>query len=63
MMAESRKFGLYIALATQNPYLLPLRAVSNTNTKIIHSLRWWRDLESVASALSSPGRQQPGYPT
>ncbi|BAA81104.1 hypothetical protein APE_2093 [Aeropyrum pernix K1] len=54
MMAESRKFGLYIALATQNPHLLPLRAVSNTNTKIVHSLRWWRDLESIASALSLP---------
>ncbi|MCE4616399.1 MAG: DUF87 domain-containing protein [Aeropyrum sp.] len=54
LFAESRKHGLYVAAATQNPSLIPVRIVANTNTKIVHSIRGWRDLEAVSATLSLP---------
>lgn len=54
LLAESRKYGFHLAISTQNPSLLPPRAIANTNTKIIHSIKGWRDLEAISLALSLP---------
>ncbi len=54
LAAESRKDGLYLALATQSPSLMPVRVLANTNTKIVHALRSHRDLEVVKTAMYLP---------
>lgn len=52
MMAESRKFGLSIAYATQAPSLVPDNILVNTNTKIVHALRSQRDKTAIAQSMS-----------
>ena len=51
MLAESRKYGAYIALATQSPASIDNRVLLNTNTKIVHALRSNRDREIIAESL------------
>ncbi len=52
LIAESRKYGMYLAIATQSPSLISNSALLNTNTKIIHSLKSARDKNVIADTLS-----------
>jgi len=52
MMAESRKYGVSIAYATQAPSLVPDNILVNSNTKIVHALRSQRDKNVIAQAMS-----------
>lgn len=52
IMAESRKYGLYIALATQSPSAVPNDVLLNANTKIVHALRSLRDKEVVVQSMN-----------
>ncbi len=54
MLAESRKYGAYIALATQSPAAIDNGVILNTNTKIIHALRSPRDREIIAESIGLP---------
>jgi hypothetical protein len=56
LLAEARKRGLRLAIATQSPSLMPTRVIANANTKIVHALRSHRDLEVVREALYLPER-------
>ena len=51
LIAESRKHGLYIALATQSPSSIDNSILLNTNTKIIHSTKSYRDLEVIKNSI------------
>ena len=57
LVSESRKYGLYVALATQSPSLVPNPIILNTNTKIVHALRSYRDKSAVVETMSLP----PGF--
>ena len=52
LIAESRKYEMYIAIATQSPSLISNSVLLNTNTKIIHALRSARDKNVIADTLS-----------
>ncbi|MGC9112638.1 ATP-binding protein [Acidilobus sp.] len=52
IMAESRKYGLYIALATQSPSAVPNDVLLNANTKIVHALRSLRDKEVIVQSMN-----------
>ena len=54
LVSESRKYGLYVALATQSPSLVPNPIILNTNTKIAHALRSYRDKTVIAETMSLP---------
>ncbi len=51
LIAESRKYGLYLALATQSPGEISNSVILNTNTKIVHSLKSGRDKAVISQAL------------
>jgi len=52
LIAESRKYGLYLALATQAPSEISNSVILNTNTKILHALKSARDKQLISSTLS-----------
>lgn len=52
LIAESRKYGIYLALATQSPSEASNSVLLNTNTKIVHALKSARDKQLVAATLS-----------
>lgn len=52
IMAESRKYGLYVAIATQSPATVPNGVLLNTNTKIVHALRSLRDKEVIEHTMA-----------
>ncbi|MFP3219185.1 MAG: ATP-binding protein [Acidilobus sp.] len=54
IMAESRKYGLYVALATQSPSAVPNSVLLNANTKVVHALRSLRDKEVIAQSMNLP---------
>ncbi len=54
VMAESRKYKLYIAIATQSPALMPNSVLLNANTKIVHALRSLRDKEVIVQSMNLP---------
>ncbi|MCE4628214.1 MAG: ATP-binding protein, partial [Desulfurococcales archaeon] len=51
VLAESRKFGLHVAYATQSPSLMGDLALLNTNTKIVHAIKSQRDKRAIIDAL------------
>ena len=51
VLAESRKFGLHVAYATQSPSLMGDLALLNTNTKIVHAVKSQRDKKVIIDAL------------
>ena len=63
LAAEGRKDGLYLAIATQSPSLIPIRLIANTNTKIVHAIRSHRDLEVVRNAIYLPDSQAQRLPS
>jgi hypothetical protein len=54
LVSESRKYGLYVALATQSPSLVPNTIILNTNTKIVHALRSYRDKAVISETMALP---------
>jgi len=58
MMAESRKYGVSIAYATQAPSLVPDNVLVNSNTKIVHALRSQRDKSVIVQAMSLDDEKQ-----
>ncbi|MCE4602247.1 MAG: ATP-binding protein, partial [Desulfurococcales archaeon] len=52
LIAESRKYGIYLILATQSPSEASNSVILNTNTKIVHALKSARDKQLVAATLS-----------
>ncbi len=54
IMAESRKYRLHIALATQSPSAIPNSVLLNSNTKIVHALRSSRDKEVILQTMNLP---------
>ena len=54
VMAESRKYKLYVAIATQSPASIPNGVLLNANTKIVHALRSLRDKEVIAQSMNLP---------
>ena len=54
VMAESRKYRLYVAIATQSPASIPNGVLLNANTKIVHALRSLRDKEVIAQSMNLP---------
>jgi len=67
-LSEIRTFGEGIIIAEQNPYLLSINALANTNTKIIHQLPAQEDREAVVKSINATQDQEtfilklePGY--
>ncbi len=52
LIAESRKYGIYLILATQSPSEASNSVILNTNTKIVHALKSARDKQLVSATLS-----------
>ncbi|MGC9071129.1 MAG: ATP-binding protein [Acidilobus sp.] len=52
VMAEARKYRLYVMLATQSPSSIPNGVLLNSNTKIVHALRSSRDKEIVSQTMN-----------
>ena len=55
-LAESRKHGLYLAVASQSPSAVNNGVLLNTNTKIVHVLRSYRDKSVIADSMGLPKR-------
>ncbi len=51
-MAESRKYRLHIAIATQSPSSIPNGVLLNSNTKVVHALRSPRDKEVISQTMN-----------
>ena len=54
IMAESRKYGLHLAIATQSPSSIPNSVLLNSNTKVVHALRSSRDKEVISQTMNLP---------
>ena len=53
MIAEVRKLNMGITLITQSPALLSYRIISNSNIKIVHTLKSRDDVDVIARSVGS----------
>jgi len=63
LFGEIRKKGVGIIAVTQSPSLVSQHMIRNTNTKIIHSIKSWKDSEIIGDSigLDSEWRRRLAY--
>jgi len=62
VLAEMRKFNIGLILVSQSPHRLVDDVMVNTNTKIIHSVKSFADLDVIERALYMPSEIQKVIP-